>query len=1732
MESGHQVAADEHTPRQRGGEQGSSLMLDHLMAIPRSSRQLNELYLANSRCERHIHLLQQAQRVSPRISRLIRQTLRDTFQMDPDALLLNVPLSPDAPRWNRNLTDTVMRLLAERACISKGQLSEQACQARQLADDVLGRVLDVDLLKRIESSVPAAWQALSSSGFISRRDRWCELHGLFIADQAVLVHGLNQLSDAGLAMIMAMVEAPTPAQRARAGGEWAHLRVAQVVCPGQLQGSIPFSGALHLYYDKAQDDARQVLFLPGLTPVFYEFETRAQWQQQFPALVSAHVQTLWPLLALRRRHELPDVTASSLLPFVAGQVGPLIVEDAIKHSATALLDVQWDNELAALMDINIAFLFPGNAIKGAYMSPSQRLLVVERGRSQIGVTPGLKSALAQLLVLDQKQRHLEISFASLSRHLPLRIREMKQRLYERALGALLDPHKPEVQNADYVAFTAEHSQWLALRAQGSALLEGSEDSLHDQAFWDGNGADQASLQRRLLSIRGAALIKEAQLQYRLQFIDKMLLDWLSLLVDKPLQWRNCGFRVLSITVGAERQPRYRLQAAFVLASDAVPSTINTRQAVVLYVPGVAGGLQRFRTLALLERCVQASFKSAEPGGLWQCMGRSERNAARAWARGLKADEPMVLTFEDIEGEVLLSGLNEQINGFTDARQKVQQGAQVFTEITDAALATTLLSAEFVQSLQVPASEAREVALAQVQTVMIAAGLATKLPAWHTRLPASKRRSYQRHMRHLHRSELNLQRYLITQLGDVETFARPLLIRQLTADGFYPELDIDKPLFDIPDDVSSVWASHPERTAGESGPKIVVSKERSTFSFMQLALSNLDPQAPWTRWRLNHTRYLDPAWSTRLNVDYLIKTISALDIGGQYDRKVLSVCYGEGDVEATARTAPLLHELLRRPVQRQTRLDLISAEHLNLSEYGVLLFKRAVKAKKALRLCFLRLEALTVPWARHVAGIVAIQDREGEQCLLYWPGQSDYPALSEYPNRDALLAALMMHLQPPEKAVELARHIAPDSEFKALAGYPGGLTPVVEPQGRWRSTLEQLNLFALHSFEGARAVLSARRLYRWFESHRVFPATALPEIQAEILEQQKVAPSGWLALTETDAGNMVGALAHAQVMQVQRQGRAESNAQAYLDAYREWRLGEQADRRVRGFLSLIPFVSIGVLSYEALLAARRLYHSGTAENALDLVITLHQVLLEMAMTFMSAKSAQPGKVGAQASASLLNKGLRQLRRHHRRQGEGAVRRPSSPMTGKGLEPYRISGAVSDAIELKRPHHKGSLIKNAEQFVVDAKGARYGVYQRKGEQQLRLKNRQTPGENELFLFIEEPREWLLEADAPEPTPGPSSRSTPLWQAPPTPLATPVSWSAPPAASAIQLARRARHPTSAWREWGRVLDVDNATPVSPGSKLYNVQGAANPSLKIGERFYETLPSGSQAHPNVVFINPPGSLFDSVEGVGLRLGDTTVAQPVLFTFSEDLRWTSRAPLFSEPLSTSIKTGFPDMTSFSAQQAAYRLVELADSGRQPLTTTRLLNIRAALDRWTPVAAGLMAQTDDLLKMLRPMRPRRMSSLYVGVDGEAGGFERIDFYLPQALDASLFSKPKGRSTLTLGRSNASADAAKRVLQSMGFQVEPLDFTYTPKFPQLLATHPSSTHLYYIVPKWMDARTLTMKYGRERLLSDAWLQDKSAIYPRLLRPVMAALKEGRLVKLFAGIQSTDPATVYFLRPADL
>ena len=123
---------------------------------------------------------------------------------------------------------------------------------------------------------------------------------------------------------------------------------------------------------------------------------------------------------------------------------------------------------------------------------------------------------------------------------------------------------------------------------------------------------------------------------------------------------------------------------------------------------------------------------------------------------------------------------------------------------------------------------------------------------------------------------------------------------------------------MPDDVHGAfcgWISG--CTVGDRNIVLTPTAARTTFSLLQLTLHNLDPLAPWTAWRFNRARYLQPEWKQRLNADYLTRMVSSLDIGGQYDTLINRVFYPriEADRElSNGRIPELLNRALRAGVE--------------------------------------------------------------------------------------------------------------------------------------------------------------------------------------------------------------------------------------------------------------------------------------------------------------------------------------------------------------------------------------------------------------------------------------------------------------------------------------------------------------------------------------------------------------------------------------------------------------------------------------------------------------------------------------------------------------------------------------------------------------------------------------------------------------------------------------------------
>ena len=227
-------------------------------------------------------------------------------------------------------------------------------------------------------------------------------------------------------------------------------------------------------------------------------------------------------------------------------------------------------------------------------------------------------------------------------------------------------------------------------------------------------------------------------------------------------------------------------------------------------------------------------------------------------------------------------------------------------------------------------------------VQAAAAEAKKLPSWLGIASPAQRKHYKRLLRRYLVSIFALETKLWQDLPDLEPFARQALIAKLTVDGFYPQLDIDTPLFDMPDDVSTHYEGWTSQGAvGDRQIKTVVSKERTTFSMLQLALHNLNPEAPWTRWRLNRARWLEPVWKERLSVSYLIKMIASLNVGGEYDKQIRKAFY-----PSPGSSFGLSQALVERGFKQRAEMQLYSAARQGLNDWRQRLFTFAMAARKA------------------------------------------------------------------------------------------------------------------------------------------------------------------------------------------------------------------------------------------------------------------------------------------------------------------------------------------------------------------------------------------------------------------------------------------------------------------------------------------------------------------------------------------------------------------------------------------------------------------------------------------------------------------------------------------------------------------------------------------------------------------------------------------------------------------
>lgn len=1703
------------------------LLTRRLNAVTQPSHEINRLCEAQTRAREAAKSLKGLIGRAPRVLGIIRGALRKAFALDPDTLMFTESRPPPFPLKVYSLTEKALALLIDPDVpLDTNQFTalrikdEPAWALAFTAWDALVRVKGLALLGQIEKAQRDYWQQLAHGSWLTRKQHWVQLRKSLFAENALLAHRVYQLSDCGFAMVLKVMEIPGADARRRAAGEWASIQVSRVAWPGTNQALVPVPGALHIYRDGIAGDAPHVIYLPGLIREFYEFSSWYRMQCDLPALVNGPLsQVLWQCLPLRRWHELCNTPSVTPQAFTLQLIG-VHQEDVLLASATELLEAQWDNEVACALSINPAAV--GVQGVGQFSAPDVKRLLgfIEKGRRRLARSALLGNSLDALPQWDQQRRSDEIVCASLTPDLALKTREAQLTRYEKGLMALLDPTDVGNSNAPYQDFLRLEQRWQEHVSTASQWAHGPHERMFEKAFWLEQPLGRSNRGSLVGTALRGALVLEAQMQQQLNLMPSVHLERLNTVLSES--WvpgdSAADTCVLQVTVGSEPGQLYPLLGALLVTTHQALAQPSGPHSVLLYVTGRYGGLVPFDNVNAFAKGLQASLKSHDGSVLWRCIGRDQRVAARGWIHALPKDAPLVVSYQAIKRTMLKDLFIKLMQRYAAFNKLVGQGVRLFSEVSDPQLSRMLLAQELFECLQVPANDARTLALANINLLQMAVTQAKKLPSWLGIASTGSRSHYKRLSRRYLMNAFAVESKLWQDLPDLASFARNALIAQLTQDGFYPQLDIDKPLLDLPDDVSSQlcgWSS--QCAVGERNTKKVVSSQRTAFSLLQLALHNLDPKAPWTRWRLNRARWLQPGWKERLSVRYLINTLSSLDLGGEYDKLILNAFYPPAATPATS--AGLSQALVYRALQQRAQMQLYSAARQGLGDKGQRLFTLAMAARSAsdlkkegfdVQLAVLRLMDVTPEHDRHIAGLLFIHDRLSKRCVVYWPMAAASRVIVEYASLDEAEKALNLIGALPENQKALARQVAPGWEAQALAGYPDQDLGVHPRRPYWLEP-GQSGLYR-----------SVAIIVEFFLSPHKKPAVDNESLEALIKEQIELQPEHWLAAAPTTSGNAMALLAHAQVFELQRRTQAQSQSSQALAQYREQRLGEQHSATFRGLLSFIPVLGVGVSLYEMLLAARRYHFSGSAHDAVDVAFLTMIAFVDVLTSFgPSAKGARVSRVA--------------LGRLHRHQGftlgTGAGLKPSPIKPRQLLEHFQSPVGLDGAVELAGPGGKGRYVKNGQQFIREGKDV-YPVYQRVNEEALRLKNSQGGGQDELILHIEQPREWLLGADA--PTPGPSSG---VWQ-PWGPTRSVTEWSPPSRAGMEAHLRTLPVPSSSWQEWGFRWG-NSLIEVPPlGRNIYRV--AATPGvagfdlLRLGPDYYRLLPQGTDASSSsIVFLmrNQNVSLRASVD-IERWLGVAAAEQPIPTTLGANGLWTPHQVLFNERLDVTVGRAFPAMTPGSRRFVAERLIELADTG-PTVTATHLLNIRATLDRWT--AAATPDRLPDLLRMLRPAGEPGALTINIGVDGSAPGGTRLDFTPPFSLNPSLIRRRSGNGVL---RSQSVQAAVRHILESYGFTVTGIPRrhggTSTMDF---YCIHPHSNSTYFVLNNWVESRTVRLNSRGSAQLTDAWFRYRISVQARFSAEFAAidrAMTQNRLVRMVAGIQwrvsYEEPASVYFAKIA--
>ncbi|WLH34573.1 hypothetical protein PSH79_21985 [Pseudomonas sp. FP2196] len=543
-------------------------------------------------------------------------------------------------------------------------------------------------------------------------------------------------------------------------------------------------------------------------------------------------------------------------------------------------------------------------------------------------------------------------------------------------------------------------------------LETAEQAANKAAtalLWRPQSVDLEVFNRELNALHQAhkaGLQTEVKLQQALEQLNSEECARVTALLDTPAT-ADANHVAASLTLTMNEQsgdnPTTRTQSLygpFVMTHPDALLDPMSPHSVLLFWPGIGGGLQKFANRQALDRQV---FHIAEQ------------------------DKALALQLTRLSGDPLLHALSQQVADFEAQAGAIRTRLVEATETAEREQQLDILRKRFLAALQVPVHAARSLALAHLLEQKHSSTLATNLPSWLSNLSTTDRIALKSDIGAFIQAMQRSHELLTLALEPRDDFTRKHLNARLRKD-FSLKDDFTVTL-DLPDGVTWEKRYSSGLTGTVTTTVMVASAKRSSMTLAELAQLNIDKEKsvqedPLSQ-RLVFLRLYVVSANTRernrlvngINVTYLRKILPELDLPRAYERLILDAFTGA--VSEAPFTREHRRECLIEPWRLMLKLQGRFARlqgHINNDELRTLEIAISADSASAWNTGGQRVvilpASLTVggkdtlnQGPSTLSGVTFIEEQVSGVTLLYLPDSPDERFLRRYDNLESARKAL-------------------------------------------------------------------------------------------------------------------------------------------------------------------------------------------------------------------------------------------------------------------------------------------------------------------------------------------------------------------------------------------------------------------------------------------------------------------------------------------------------------------------------------------------------------------------------------------------------------------------------------------------------------------------------------------------------------------------------------------------------